>query len=191
MRFDISEKRITSTFRDIPPSQMLHVCFCSADILPWRRRSCVPPKRRFTYGAHGAISQKVVAFISTAVRTSDPTYLSWFPLLNRFFSDKWDVLLRNVELRYGTTLLVAVEYSATHTSVRNLKSCRLTLDLLSKKHWLSREKNNKLVGSYLWVFHDCHSACFRSFTILCCLRKFIHETYTKIYGANSVLIHVQ
>jgi hypothetical protein len=33
----------------------------------------VPPKRRLTFnGLHGVISQKIVLFITTAVRTSDP-----------------------------------------------------------------------------------------------------------------------
>jgi hypothetical protein len=33
----------------------------------------VPPKRRFTYRLHGAISQKMATFITAALRTSDPT----------------------------------------------------------------------------------------------------------------------
>jgi hypothetical protein len=37
----------------------------------------VHPKRRFTFnGLHGAASQKIVLFISTAVTTSNPTFLS-------------------------------------------------------------------------------------------------------------------
>jgi hypothetical protein len=33
----------------------------------------VPPKRRLTFnGLHGVISQKIVLFITTAVRTSNP-----------------------------------------------------------------------------------------------------------------------
>jgi hypothetical protein len=34
------------------------------------------PKRRFTYGLHGSISQKMATFITTAVRASNPTYCS-------------------------------------------------------------------------------------------------------------------
>jgi hypothetical protein len=41
---------------------------------PWRWRRHVPPKRQLTLnGQHGVISQKVVLFITTAVRTSNPT----------------------------------------------------------------------------------------------------------------------
>jgi hypothetical protein len=41
----------------------------------WRWRRYVPPKRRLTFnGLHGIISQKIVLFITTAVRTSNPTW---------------------------------------------------------------------------------------------------------------------
>jgi hypothetical protein len=37
----------------------------------------VPPKRRLTFnGLHGVISQKIELFITTAVRTSNPTNLN-------------------------------------------------------------------------------------------------------------------
>jgi hypothetical protein len=40
----------------------------------WQGRRYIPPKRRFTFnGLHGVISQKIVLFITTAVRTSNPT----------------------------------------------------------------------------------------------------------------------
>jgi hypothetical protein len=45
---------------------------------PWRWRQYVTPKRRLTFtGLHGVISQKIVLFITTALRTSNPssTYL--------------------------------------------------------------------------------------------------------------------
>jgi hypothetical protein len=43
--------------------------------LPWRWRRYVPPKRQLTFnGLHGVISQKTVLFITTAVRTSNPTF---------------------------------------------------------------------------------------------------------------------
>jgi hypothetical protein len=32
---------------------------CSADLRPQRWRCCDPPNRRFTYGLHGAVSQKI------------------------------------------------------------------------------------------------------------------------------------
>jgi hypothetical protein len=41
---------------------------------PWRWRRYVPPKRRLKLnGLHGAISQKMILFITTAVKTSNPT----------------------------------------------------------------------------------------------------------------------
>jgi hypothetical protein len=46
---------------------------CLDDFRPWRWKLYVPPKRRFTYRLHSAISQKMAAFITTAVRTADPT----------------------------------------------------------------------------------------------------------------------
>jgi hypothetical protein len=32
----------------------------------------------FTYGMHGAVTQKMATFIATAVRTSNPTFLLYF-----------------------------------------------------------------------------------------------------------------
>jgi hypothetical protein len=41
---------------------------------PWRWRRHVPPKRRLTFnGLHGVMSQKIGLFLTTALRTSDPT----------------------------------------------------------------------------------------------------------------------
>jgi hypothetical protein len=43
---------------------------------PWRWRRYFPPKRRLTSsGLHGVISQNIILFISTVVRTSNPTYV--------------------------------------------------------------------------------------------------------------------
>jgi hypothetical protein len=40
---------------------------------PWKWRRHVPPKRGFTFnGLHGVTSQKMVSFITTGVRTSNP-----------------------------------------------------------------------------------------------------------------------
>jgi hypothetical protein len=45
---------------------------------PWRWRRYVPPKHRLTLnGLHGVISQKMLLFITTAVRTSNPTSFKW------------------------------------------------------------------------------------------------------------------
>jgi hypothetical protein len=44
---------------------------------PWRWRRYIPPKCRLTFnGLHGVISQKMALFITTAVRTSNPTFVS-------------------------------------------------------------------------------------------------------------------
>jgi hypothetical protein len=42
---------------------------------PWRWRRYVPPERQLTFNRlHSIISQKTVLLITTAVRTSNPTY---------------------------------------------------------------------------------------------------------------------
>jgi hypothetical protein len=52
-------------------------------IRPWRWKQYVPPKRRLTLnGLHGVISQKMVRFITTAVRTSNPTSLQGVTFLH-------------------------------------------------------------------------------------------------------------
>jgi hypothetical protein len=40
---------------------------------PWRRRWYDPPIRRYTFGMCGSTSQKMATFITTAVRSSNPT----------------------------------------------------------------------------------------------------------------------
>jgi hypothetical protein len=54
-------------------SHQLHADFFVCYFLPWRWRWYTPPKCWFTFGIHGAISQKMVTFITTLVRTSNPT----------------------------------------------------------------------------------------------------------------------
>jgi hypothetical protein len=47
---------------------------CWTILRPWRWRRYDPPKRRVQlYGLHGVISQKMILFITTAVKTSNPT----------------------------------------------------------------------------------------------------------------------
>jgi hypothetical protein len=54
-------------------------------IRPWRWRWHVPPKRPLTFnGLHGVISQKMELFITTAVRTSNPTCLTTLIFLSSF-----------------------------------------------------------------------------------------------------------
>jgi hypothetical protein len=66
---DVSVKHIASIFRvegigSAKPA--------SKQVARWRRH--VPPKRRLTLnGLHGVISQKMIFFITTVVKTSNPT----------------------------------------------------------------------------------------------------------------------
>jgi hypothetical protein len=44
---------------------------------PWRWRRYVPPKRRLNFNRlHGVITQKIVFFITTSVRTTNPAWLT-------------------------------------------------------------------------------------------------------------------
>jgi hypothetical protein len=65
-------------YLNMPPGTCLStwctLVSCSAYFLPWRWKRCVPPKRRLTYGLHGSIPQRMATFITTAVRTSNPTF---------------------------------------------------------------------------------------------------------------------
>jgi hypothetical protein len=46
---------------------------------PWRWRRYILPKSRLIFnGLYGVVSQKILLFITTAVRTSNPTYLTLF-----------------------------------------------------------------------------------------------------------------
>jgi hypothetical protein len=65
--------------------------------IKWRWRQCVPLKRRLTLNRlHGIISQKIVLFTTTTVRTSNSTY--W-----HIFSVSWSTAalceVEDVELR--------------------------------------------------------------------------------------------
>jgi hypothetical protein len=55
---------------------------CLADFVAWRWRRHVLPKRQFTYGLHGAVSQKMTSLITTAERTSDLTCVSQLHILH-------------------------------------------------------------------------------------------------------------
>jgi hypothetical protein len=60
------------------------------DIRPWRWRWYVPTKRRFIYGLHGAISQKVTTFIAIVVRTSNSTQsLYWLRNIPNLVEIRW------------------------------------------------------------------------------------------------------
>jgi hypothetical protein len=62
-------------FWDITPlATRFQAGFLLSFLLPLRWRRYVPPKRRLTLnGLHGVIFQKMVLFITTSVRTSNPT----------------------------------------------------------------------------------------------------------------------
>jgi hypothetical protein len=68
---DVSEERITFIFRveNQPCKKAFSRC------LPWRWRLYVPPKRRFRYGLHGDISQKMTTFLSQYISVSISTLL--------------------------------------------------------------------------------------------------------------------
>jgi hypothetical protein len=68
MSTDVSEEHISSC-------HLLSRWFLARHFFQiWRWRQYVPPKLRLTFnGLHGVISQKIVLFITTAVRTSNPT----------------------------------------------------------------------------------------------------------------------
>jgi hypothetical protein len=75
-------------FWDITPRSPLKALFlspaftlfsCWLIFRPWTWRRYVPPKSRLTFnGLQGIISQKMVLFITTDVRTPNPTILKWF-----------------------------------------------------------------------------------------------------------------
>jgi hypothetical protein len=62
---------------------------CRLILRPWRWRRYVPPKRRLTFNGLHIISQKIVRFITTIVRTSDPTYCHMLVTGQRVCIDNW------------------------------------------------------------------------------------------------------
>jgi hypothetical protein len=76
---DVSEEHITSIFRNQHEAELCLLpasgCFIAWLTLgPWRWRWYVTPKRRLTFnGIYGVISQKIGLFITSALRTSNPT----------------------------------------------------------------------------------------------------------------------
>jgi hypothetical protein len=83
---DVSEERIASIFRAEElvqqTSHLLARWFAELILRPWRWRQYVPPKRRVQLnGPHCGISQKMILFITTDVKTSNPTHLFLLILL--------------------------------------------------------------------------------------------------------------
>jgi hypothetical protein len=61
---------------DLPPAFMLVSSLVYSTL---KLEAIFPPKRRLTFnGLHDVISQKIVIFITTAVRTSNPAYCTLF-----------------------------------------------------------------------------------------------------------------
>jgi hypothetical protein len=60
---DVSEDRITCIFKVLGQADTFCTLIsCLVDFRTWRWRWFVLPKRRFTYGLHGGISQEMVTF---------------------------------------------------------------------------------------------------------------------------------
>jgi hypothetical protein len=75
---DVLEEHIASIFRveEINSACHLFACWILLNIFiwPWRWRRCVPPKFQLKLdGLHSVISQKMILFITTAVKTSNTT----------------------------------------------------------------------------------------------------------------------
>jgi hypothetical protein len=72
-----SSRKVISTA--ILSPKMTSTCLFAGFLLnlflrPWRWRRYVPPKRRLTLnGLYGVVCQKMILFITTAVKTSNPT----------------------------------------------------------------------------------------------------------------------
>jgi hypothetical protein len=81
----------------------------------WRWRLYVPPKRRFTYDLHGAISQKTVFFVVTAVKTSN---LRRIPLISEQAIAQFLNWQKKAE---DTTELIKFEVSKTKDKLCNLR----------------------------------------------------------------------
>jgi hypothetical protein len=88
----VNQQRFKETCRKQAACHLLLCWFLTRLILrPWKMKVYVPPKRRSTFNRlHGVISQKIILFITTAVRTSNPTvfpygkatqYIRWFEKL--------------------------------------------------------------------------------------------------------------
>jgi hypothetical protein len=69
----ISQKMVLFITTAVRTSNAKNPLLPPAILRHWRWRQYVPPKRRLTLnGLHGVMSQKMVLFITTAVRTSNP-----------------------------------------------------------------------------------------------------------------------
>jgi hypothetical protein len=83
---DVSQEYIFSIFRvkiwakqeNRAVSYLLHADFLLSSFRPLRWRWHFPPKRRLTFGGlHDVISNKIALFVTTVVRTSNPTWIQY------------------------------------------------------------------------------------------------------------------
>jgi hypothetical protein len=74
----------------LPPACLL--VLLNLFLRPWRWRRYFPPKRRLELnGLHGVVSQKMILFITTAVKTSNPTNVILFEqcAITSHYRDLW------------------------------------------------------------------------------------------------------
>jgi hypothetical protein len=125
-------------------------CFLAQLILrPWGWRRYVRTKRRLTFnGLHGVISQKIVLFITTAVRTSNPTnvYSSAGSLQSDILYSHWNELHTSVVL----LLLISFVIGYKGTSRIHFETCRLCCEELFPP--LSQEHHPLAVCSLLLMY---------------------------------------
>jgi hypothetical protein len=154
---DVSEEHIASIFR-VEACHLLTCWFLLKLFLwPWRGRRYVPPKRRLQLNRlHGVISQKMVLFITTAVKTSNPT--CFFAWSNLGFCDK----LHQMEAKskpihkatncsdQGFVKTFWSRYSARKQICLRLQFSGMCCDLRFSQQWLWRVIPS---GIYCYVVH--------------------------------------
>jgi hypothetical protein len=111
MSTDVSEEHITPIFRAEKRSWARNQY--ESFLRPWRWGWYVPPKHQLTLnGLHGVISQKMVLFITTAVKTSNPTeWISVYGFILYYSKARWNfngrLLEINTQPRYTCCVLIA------------------------------------------------------------------------------------
>jgi hypothetical protein len=86
--------------------------------LPWRWRWYLPLKHRLTYGLRDAISQKIATFITTAVRTSNPTSWAQFQKLCRMkYLGRLTILLTLQWIQESFLYITAYQHFADYIGV--------------------------------------------------------------------------
>jgi hypothetical protein len=110
----ISASIYTSVFRlaVYSASHMLSCWFLLKLFLrPWRWRRYFPPKRRLQLNRlHGVTSQKMILFITDAVKTSNPKYIQWFHISYAICKLKWILVKGTILICYILCLLQGYWY---------------------------------------------------------------------------------